>query len=331
MKRSCRKPLLTCFTFLLFSAAALRAQQVGSVVGELHVIRGDFPGRVLVELQLHGSPIASQYTDEQGKFNFTSLTNNLYHIVIRDERFYAVDQRAVLDLSIIAVTMVQINLMPREPAHQVSIPAQKGGNPFIVDTEEYRRSFPKKALKEFDKGVESDRQGKRDDAIHHYEEAIRLAPDFYQAHNNLGSDYLSKSDFNAARAHFVQAIKLNQRYAEAQLNLGNLDLMMKNYDGALQNVQEGLRREPNSALGQFLLGSIYERLGKLPEAERALRAALAIDPAMSRVHLELVNLYLLEKDKLKAARELKAFLENAPNDPLVPKAKEVLKRLESTP
>src|SRR5712691_4927358 len=172
MKRSRRKRLLRCFSLFLISAATLRAQQVGSVVGELHVIRGDFPGRVLVELQLHSAPIASQYTDEQGKFNFTSLTNNLYHIVIRDERFYAVDERANLDLSISAVTMVQINLMPRPPNRQDSLPAQKGSNPFIVDTEEYRYKAPKKARKEFDRGLESDRNGKREDAIRHYETAV---------------------------------------------------------------------------------------------------------------------------------------------------------------
>jgi len=67
----------------------------------------------------------------------------------------------------------------------------------------------------------------------------------------------------------------------------------------------------------------------LPEAERALRTALSIDPAMSRIRLELVNLYLAQKDKLKANSELKTFLQNAPDDPLAPKAKELLKKLEA--
>jgi len=330
MKCPYRKPVLTCFSFLLISAATLCGQQTGKIVGEVHVVRSDFPGRILVELQLHGAPIGSEYTDEQGKFAFSSLTNNLYHVVIHDDRFYPVDQQPMLDLSISTFTMVQINLMPRPLDHKDTLPARNGRNPFIVDTEEYRRSFPKKAVKEFDKGLESDRQGKRDEAVRHYEKAITLAPNFYPAHNNLGSDYLSKSDFKSAQAQFEQAIKLNQSDPEAHLNLGNLNLMMKNYDDALQNVQEGLRRRPNSALGQFLLGSIYQRLRKLPEAERALRTALSIDPAMSRIRLELVNLYLVQKDKVKATSELKAFLQNAPDDPLVPKAKELLNKLEAT-
>src|SRR5262249_8292397 len=167
--------------------------------------------------------IASQYTDEQGKFAFGSLTNNRYHIIINDERFYPVDKTANVDLSITAMTMVQITLAPREkPPKKDELRGQKGTNPYLVDPEEYRRRFPKNAVKEFDKGVEADAKGKRDDAIRHYEKSISLAANFYPAHNNLGSAYLSKSDFKAAQAQFEEAIRLNQSDAQAHLNLANL-------------------------------------------------------------------------------------------------------------
>jgi tetratricopeptide (TPR) repeat protein len=328
MKCSCLRPVLVCFSFLVISTATLCAQQLGSVVGELHVNRGDFPGRVLVELQLHGAPIASQYTDEQGKFAFTSLANNLYYIIIRDDRFYPVDQRAILDLSITAVTMVQINLTPRQAIQNDSLQTQKGSNPYIVDTEKYRWHFSKEALKEFDKGLRSDREGKREDAIRHYERALAVAPKFYPAHNNLGADYLSRSDFRSAQSHFEEAIKLNQSDSEAHLNLANVFLQTRKYDSALSNVEEGLRRQPNSAFGKFLLGAIYERLGRGPEAEKALHEALAIDPTMSKVHLELVNLYLAEQKTNEAKAELIAFLKEFPNDPLSARAREVLDRLQ---
>jgi hypothetical protein len=50
--------ILACVRFILVAAGSLHAQQFGNIVGELHVIRGDFPGRILIELQLHGAPIA---------------------------------------------------------------------------------------------------------------------------------------------------------------------------------------------------------------------------------------------------------------------------------
>jgi tetratricopeptide (TPR) repeat protein len=317
--------------FLSCSPLSWAQQQYGSVVGELHVNLGDFPGRVLVELQSRGAPIGSTYTDEQGTFGFSQLTSNVYHLVIRDPRFFPVDQEVSLDLSVSSTARAQINLTRHDTPSQPNTPTQKGSNPYIIDTKEYRRHFPKKAVKEFDKGVEADHKGKPEDAIRHYEKALSLAPGFYPAHNNLGSDYLAKSNFAGAQAQFEEAIKLNQSDDDAHLNLANLYLMTKDYGHALESVQEGLRRQPNSALGQFLLGSINERLGKFPDAERALRQALQIDPQMSRVHLELVNLYLAQKKAPEASTELKAFLKDSPDDPLAARAREMLEKLDANP
>jgi len=310
----------------------LRAQQsgVGSIIGELHVSGGDFAGRVFIELQLRGATLASEYSDNEGKFGFYGLGSNPYHVVIHDEHFYPVDQLVVLDTSISSMSMAQINLTTREPVKSEPLSDRKSGsNPYLIDPSEYRRHFPRNAVKEFDKGVKADKNHKNDEAIAHYQKSISLAPDFYPAHNNLGSVYLSKSDFKSAQAQFEEAIKLNQSDAEAHLNLANVLLVTKSYQDALKNVEEGLRRNPNSAFGQFLLGSINERMRKLPEAERALREALKLDPEMSRVRLELVNVYLLQRKKSEASAELKTFLNDSPKDPLAPKAKEVLEKLEA--
>ena len=328
MRRFCREPILTCFSFLLIAAGSLWAQQLGNIVGEAHVARGDFPGRTLVELQLHGAPIASQYTDEQGKFAFTSIANNLYRIVIRDDRFYPVDQQVILDVSITAIAMVQINLTPREQTRKGDLPAQKGSNPFIVDTEEYRYKAPKKARKEFDRGLESDRNGKREDAIRHYEAAVSMAPDFYQAHNNLGSDYLSKSDFVAARKEFEEAVRLNQSDAAAYLNLSNVYMLTGEMADAQKFLGEGMRRQPDSALGHFLLGSLDMRMGKLQEAEAALRKAIQLSPVMAQARLQLVNLLLQQGRKTDAAAQLHDFVSAFPDNPFSAQARQLLQRLE---
>jgi tetratricopeptide (TPR) repeat protein len=320
-----------CIILVLLFATQLVAQTggVGSIVGELHLNRGDFAGRIFVELQFRGATITSGYSDNEGKFGFYGLGSNPYHVVIQDERFYPVDQLVVLDTAISTLSIAQVTLTLRAPAQKDdSSGRESGSNPYLIDLAEYRRHFAKNVLKEFDKGVEADRNQKRDEAIRHYEKAILLSPDFYPAHNNLGSAYLSKSDFKGAQAQFEEAIKLNQSDAEPHLNLANVLLMTKNYEDALKNVEIGLRRNPSSAFGEFLLGSIYERMRKLPEAESALREALKLDPGMSRVRLELVNLYLVEQKKSEASDELRAFLRDSPNDPLAPKAKEILVRLQ---
>ncbi len=85
--------------------------------------------------------------------------------------------------------------------------AWSGSNPYLTDPADYFRRFPKKTLKEFDKGVEAEHQGKTDDAIQHYEKALSYSPDFYPAHNNLGNAYLSRQNFEAAQSQYEAVLK----------------------------------------------------------------------------------------------------------------------------
>src|SRR5207237_7947394 len=152
------------------------------------------------------------------------------------------------------------------------------GNPYIVDPADYNRQFPKKAVKEFEQAVEADRQRKPDEAIRHYEKALQIAPNFYQAHNNLGSDYLSKSDFSAARGQFEQAIQLNQSDAAAYFNLSNICILTSELPMARRYLGEGMRRQPDSALGHFIEATINIKLGKLARPHRPRRQASQLAP-----------------------------------------------------
>src|SRR5947199_6908920 len=88
-----RNLILASVVFLLISVSTLRAQVgVGNIIGELHLSRGDFPGRVFIELQLRGATLASAYSDDEGRFGFYGLGSNPYHVVVRDERCYPVDK-----------------------------------------------------------------------------------------------------------------------------------------------------------------------------------------------------------------------------------------------
>ena len=66
-------------------------------------------------------------------------------------------------------------------------------------------------------------QGKLDEAIAEYREAIRLKPDFAEAHTNLG-DALHRPGQTATRPspNYREAIRLKPDVAEAHGNLGNV-------------------------------------------------------------------------------------------------------------
>ncbi len=326
--------LVSLLLWLTLSGQCLAqtGQALGSIIGRIHVERGGTPPqRILVNLDFRGASMNSVFTDAQGTFGFHTLAPNPYTVRIDDEHYEPVERSAVIENTTMSpVVFVDITLVPKKT--EESAPEQSaaaGSNLNMIDARAYSPNFPKSAMKEFKKGQEADAAGKRDEAIRHYEKAVAIAPDYYFAHNNLGSDYQSKSDFPAARKEFQRVVELNQSDAAAYFNLSNVCMLSGQLPDAKQYLDQGLRRQPDSALGQFLLGSLNLRLAKFTEAESALRRAMQIDPFMAQVRLQLINLMMKQGRKQDAAALLRDFIATFPDNSFTAQAKQLLMRLEA--
>jgi len=307
-----------------------QANAYGSITGGVRVLRGDFPSRpVMLSLEVRGAPIASTYCDDRGGFGFYSLLAGRYKVTVNDDAYEPASETTDLNPQLSTTNVVQITLVPRAAAKVDPIPGRvEGSNPFLVDPAQYSSRFPKKTLKEFDKGQDADHKGNVDSATQHYLKALELSPDFYPAHNNLGAIYLGRRDFNAAQQQFEAALKANQNDGQAYFNLANVLVLTQHYADALRQIDEGLRRRPDSAFGKFLQGSAYTQTGRLDLAERSLQGALQLDPKMSQAYLQLVNVYLLQKRTADAVTQLETYLKDFPDSPFSPKARDLLKRLQ---
>jgi len=314
---------------LCSSVALAQVQQSGTITGQLRTANGDTPShQVMVELTLHGATVNDVYADAEGRFGFSNLDPDSYHVLVRDESYDLVDELVSLRPES-PVANLRILLQPRKGTNEGdALHSQpSGSNPFVVDLRNYNARFPKKAIKEYEKGVEADSESKRDVAIAHYEAALKLAPSYYPAHNNLGSDYLAKNDPVSARMEFEKVVELNQSDSEGYFNLTNVCLLTGQLDDAQRYLGEGLRRNPESSLGQFLLGSLSMRQGKYDEAETALRQVIKLNPNLQQAHLQLVNLFLERGRLADAATELQAFITAFPQSPFAPKARQLLEKL----
>lgn len=305
-------------------------QQLGKIIGNVRVVKGDFPAHpVLISLEMRGSPIGNAYCDDQGRFGFYNLVANEYRVSVDDDAYESFTATTEVNPDTSSINFVQIALVPRASAKKDPLRGRvEGSNPYLVDPAEYNRQFPKKTRKEFDKGVEADQQGKIDNAIEHYEKALSYSPNFYPAHNNLGSAYLARQNFEAAQTQFEAALKGNQNDAQLYFNLANVLLLTRRYSAAEREIEDGLRRQPDSAFGHFLQGSVYSRTGRPELAEKSLQSALQLDPKMAQVYLQLVNLYLQQKRTPEAVAELEAYLKAFPDSPLSAKVRGTLKRLQ---
>ena len=115
-------------------------------------------------------------------------------------------------------------------------------------------------------------------AREHLERAIALAPDFPDAHFNLGAVALAEGDTAAAMAAYRRAIALRPDYPQAHNNLGGLLTATGALDEALVHYRLAVRFDPDHSGAHYNLANVLLARGETEEAVRHYRLALAAAP-----------------------------------------------------
>jgi tetratricopeptide (TPR) repeat protein len=126
-------------------------------------------------------------------------------------------------------------------------------------------------------------KGKMDDAIFHYQEALRINSNDAEAHFNLGNALRQKGRMTEAIAQYQEAVRIQPNYVKAQGNLGKILLQTGKADEALQHFQKALESNPNSPRTRYNLGLCFYRLGRMDEAIAQYQKALQMEPADAAV------------------------------------------------
>jgi tetratricopeptide (TPR) repeat protein len=122
-------------------------------------------------------------------------------------------------------------------------------------------------------------EGKTDEARHHYSEALRIEPNFPEAHDRIGVFYLSQGKVDEAITHFSQAIRLKPNYAVAHNNLGSAFGNQGRIEEAISEYTEAVRLNPGYADAHINLGILLADRGKTNEAIGHFSEVLRINPA----------------------------------------------------
>ena len=137
-------------------------------------------------------------------------------------------------------------------------------------------------------------QGRNDEARDHFEAALRINPNHAGAHNNLGLILKDQGRIELARAQFDQALRINPNAAETHSNLGLLLFGQGRSDEARTHFNEALRIKPNDPEANFNLGLLLANQGRIGEARTHFEAALRINPNHLGAHN---NLGVILKDQ----------------------------------
>ena len=148
------------------------------------------------------------------------------------------------------------------------------------------------ATRLIEQGHALEAQGRLNEAMQCYLEAIRLAPNPARGHLNRGNVLLSQGDLNGALDAFRTALEHQPDYAGAYYNIGNALLGNRQLDEAVANYRSALEINPDYAEVYCSLGVALKELGQFDQAVDCFRRALKIEPGLVEVHLNLGSLFL---------------------------------------
>jgi tetratricopeptide (TPR) repeat protein len=132
--------------------------------------------------------------------------------------------------------------------------------------------------------------GKTTEALRHYQQAVRLKPDYVAAHNGLGVALAGAGRLEEAMGHWEQALRIDPDNAEAHYNLG-IALQETGKTGeAIVHYQQSLRSHPDLARAHYHLGVALEQTGKPREAVEQYEEALRLEPDYVQARTALARL-----------------------------------------
>ncbi len=166
-------------------------------------------------------------------------------------------------------------------------------------------------------GVLLDQEGRVDEAITHFQNALQILPAYGAAHNNLGLALLQRERVDEAITHFQRAMQLGPNYMEPCVNLGIALAQKGRVDEAIAQFQKALEIKPNYAEAHCNLGNILLQKSRADEAITHFEKALQIRPGYAKAHSNLGNALLQKGNVTEAISHFQQALQLEPADPWV--------------
>lgn len=146
-------------------------------------------------------------------------------------------------------------------------------------------------------------------------EAIRLRPDYAEAHNNLGAALRVQGRLDEAILSLREALRLQPAHVEAHYNLGLALAAERRFDEAIESLREVVRLKPDRAEAHLYLGAALASTGRFEEAVASFRRVLTLHPGHAAAHVYLGNVFVDMGRMEEAVANYRQALQQQPREP----------------
>jgi tetratricopeptide (TPR) repeat protein len=284
------------------------------------------------------SLISTTATIGSGRFIFRALELDIdanYYLIINESGFKDLRYRVVAGYFLpdsaspgiahsSGLVMLDIESLPPEKK------ARRGG-PVAVDTRQLTAEVSTEARREYHLALKDGAEGKSKEMVAHLEKALDLAPEYYDALNRLGSEYIRTGQLEKARTILERAEALNPNDPIPLTNLGILQFQQGErlaeaggdnaaeagpfYRNAMEFFEKALRLNPLDPRVNVYLGITCYRLGFYEKSEALLTNALALDGRLQEARLTLISLYHRLHRYADALKQIEEYLQANPDAP----------------
>ena len=166
-------------------------------------------------------------------------------------------------------------------------------------------------------GLLSAREGRTDEAIQQFQQALQLDPDHFIALENLGNAFRQAKRWDDAKSTLQHALALNPESAEANYAMGMVYAQTNDEDRAFEYLQKAIAEKPAYPEALNNLGVLYLRKRQPTDAENSFKEAIRVAPTFEQSYFNLARLYAIEGNNAAARQILTDLLKRHPGDPQI--------------
>ena len=164
-------------------------------------------------------------------------------------------------------------------------------------------------------GLLAGREGRTDEAIQDFEQALELSPNHLVALENLGNAYRQQKRWQEAREVLEHAVAVGPEDPDANYSLGMVFAQLDDTEHASDYLQRALKFRPNYPEALNNMGVLYLRANRPAEAVASFEECIRVAPEFDQAYLNLARVYAIEDAPDKARAVLGELLKEHPGHP----------------